>query len=140
LELLERFKNWPPAEDGALRLLLPLVLQYLEEFTQSELLARKLSYICVGRLAQLCSSQTTGGVSPNSPNHNMSVFLLLKYLFSNKMYTFGSKCFFFFSSPVSSQGTTTNSSTIAATFNEYVNCPHHKDIVLGLSAVIQVQF
>jgi len=45
-----------PAEDGALRVLLPLVLQYMKEFPKSELLARKLAYICARKLAFICSS------------------------------------------------------------------------------------
>ena len=44
-----------PADDGVLKLLLPLALQYLDEFVQSELLARKLAYLCAKKLAQLCS-------------------------------------------------------------------------------------
>ncbi|CAB0013481.1 unnamed protein product [Nesidiocoris tenuis] len=109
LDLLERYKNWPPSEDGPLRLILPLALQYLEEFVQNELLARKLAYFCVGRLTQLCMNQT-GSVSPNSPNHNAS------------------------------QSTPNNAMAIpnAVSFTEFLNCVHHKDIILSLSVIIQV--
>ncbi|XP_014240194.1 mediator of RNA polymerase II transcription subunit 12 isoform X2 [Cimex lectularius] len=110
LEQLEKYKNWPPAEDGPLRLVLPVVLQYLEEFVQNELLARKLAYICMGRLAQLCNNQTAGGVSPNSPNHNM----------------------------VCTTQNNTVSNSAASVLKEYLNCPHHKDVVLSLSVIIQV--
>jgi hypothetical protein len=27
---------------------------------------------------------------------------------------------------------------LLVTFNEYMSCPHHRDIVLGLSAILQV--
>jgi len=47
-----------PADDGILKLLLPLALQYLDEFVQSELLARKLAYLCAKKLSQLCSVAT----------------------------------------------------------------------------------
>jgi hypothetical protein len=29
---------------------------------------------------------------------------------------------------------------LMVTFNEYMSCPHHRDIVLGLSAILQVGF
>lgn len=88
--MLERLRSSPPSDDGIFRLLLPLSLQYLEEFVQSELLARKLSFFCARKLAQLCSGEGQGannggsssgvgggggggGVSPNSPAvHNTS--------------------------------------------------------------------
>lgn len=27
---------------------------------------------------------------------------------------------------------------LMVTFNEYMSCPHHRDLVLGLSAILQV--
>ncbi|XP_073983833.1 mediator complex subunit kohtalo isoform X3 [Rhodnius prolixus] len=119
LDLLDRYKNLPTTEDGSLRLVIPVLLQYLEEFTQNELAARKLATVCVHRLALLCqgsasSSSATpahGGVSPNSPNHNQ----------------------------LQPQNNSTNANNSAAvTFNEYLNCPHHKDVILALSVIIQV--
>ncbi|XP_066905955.1 mediator of RNA polymerase II transcription subunit 12 isoform X3 [Halyomorpha halys] len=111
LDLVERYKNWAPADDGPLRLILPVVLQYLEEFTQNELMARKLAYFCSLRLSQLGTNQSGGGVSPNSPNHSL----------------LGSM-----------QNNNNSNNQAAITFNEYLNCPHHKDVVLALSVVIQV--
>uniref|UniRef100_A0A0A9YNL5 Mediator of RNA polymerase II transcription subunit 12 n=1 Tax=Lygus hesperus TaxID=30085 RepID=A0A0A9YNL5_LYGHE len=110
LDLLERYKNWPPSEDGPLRLILPVALQYLEEFVQNELLARKLAYFCIGRLTQLCVNQT-GSVSPNSPNHNNTPILGN----SNAIVA-----------------------PNAVTFSEFLSCVHHKDIILSLSVIIQV--
>lgn len=62
LELLDRLRS-APADDGILRLLMPLALQYLSEFTRSELLARKLAYLCARKLAQLCSLSGSTPVS-----------------------------------------------------------------------------
>jgi mediator of RNA polymerase II transcription subunit 12 len=64
LELLDKMRS-SPADDGILKLLLPLALQYLDEFVQSELLARKLAYLCAKKLAQLCSvaTDTAGAAS-----------------------------------------------------------------------------
>lgn len=55
LELMDRLRS-APADDGILRLLMPLAIQYLSEFIRSELLARKMAYLCARKLAQLCSS------------------------------------------------------------------------------------
>lgn len=65
-----------------------MALQYVEEFVQSELLARKLTYLCCKKLGNLCGSTEAG-----------------------------------------------NSNAI---FEEYLACPHHRDVVLGLGAIIQV--
>lgn len=55
LELLDRLRT-APADDGILKLLLPLAMQYLEEFVQSELLSRKLSYLCCRKLDSMCTN------------------------------------------------------------------------------------
>jgi mediator of RNA polymerase II transcription subunit 12 len=62
LELLDKMRS-SPSDDGVLKLLLPLALQYLDEFVQSELLARKLAYLCAKKLAQLCSIATDTAVA-----------------------------------------------------------------------------
>jgi hypothetical protein len=62
LELLDKMRS-SPSDDGVLKLLLPLALQYLDEFVQSELLARKLAYLCAKKLAQLCSIATDAAVT-----------------------------------------------------------------------------
>lgn len=70
LDMVERpLKSLSSSEDGLFRLYLPLALQYMEEFVQSELLSRKLSYLCARKVSQLCSGepQSVGGISPNSP-------------------------------------------------------------------------
>lgn len=74
LELLDKLKSSNP-EDGMLRILLPLCLQYLDEFVQSELLSRRLAYLCCKKLGQL-----VGRVGPvvkdeganTLPNQNIS--------------------------------------------------------------------
>lgn len=65
LELLDRLRS-APSDDGILRLLMPLALQYLNEFTKSELLARKLAYLCGRKLAQLCASTSGTSALANS--------------------------------------------------------------------------
>ncbi|NXD14568.1 MD12L protein, partial [Nothocercus nigrocapillus] len=50
LDVLEKIR---PIDDDLLKLLLPLVLQYSEEFVQSAYLSRRLAYFCARRLSLL---------------------------------------------------------------------------------------
>lgn len=54
LDLLERLKS-QNIEDGLLRLLLSLTLQYLHEFVQSEQLSRRLVHLCARKISTLVS-------------------------------------------------------------------------------------
>lgn len=114
LELLDKIKS-SPSEDGILKLLLPLALQYLEEFVQSELLARRLAYLCCRKLAHMCTNVESNG-SPQSPS-------------ISKSDVNGGK------------ETATASQTpnpLTAAFNDYLSCPHHRDVIYSLSTIIQV--
>ncbi|KOX75481.1 Mediator of RNA polymerase II transcription subunit 12 [Melipona quadrifasciata] len=114
LELLDKIKS-SPSENGILKLLLPLALQYLEEFVQSELLARRLAYLCCRKLAHMCSNIETNG-NPQSPSISKS--------------------------DVNGGKDTVNSNQIqnplTAAFNDYLSCPHHRDVIYSLSIIIQV--
>lgn len=120
LELLDKMRS-APSDDGILKLLLPLALQYLEEFVQSELLARKLAYLCCRKIAQMCNN-VDNNINPQSPMLAVTV----KSEVNNTP---------------KENNTVTQTSTInplTVTFNDYINCPHHRDIILGLSVIIQV--
>ena len=115
LELLDKIKS-SPSENGILKLLLPLALQYLEEFVQSELLARRLAYLCCRKLAHMCSNIETNG-NPQSPSINKN--------------------------DVNGGKDTVNANQIqnplTAAFNDYLSCPHHRDVIYSLSTIIQVR-
>lgn len=115
LELLDKIRS-SPSEDGILKLLLPLALQYLEEFIQSELLARRLAYLCCRKLAHMCSNVEING-NPQSPS-------------ITKNEVNGSK-----ETAVAVQGPP-NPLTVA--FNDYLTCAHHRDVIYSLSTIIQV--
>lgn len=114
LELLDKIKS-SPSEDGILKLLFPLALQYLEEFVQSELLARRLAYLCCRKLAHMCNNVETNG-NPQSPS-------------INKSDVNGGK-------DTATASQTQNPLTTA--FNDYLSCPHHRDVIYSLSTIIQV--
>lgn len=64
LELIEKLRC---PDDGILKLILPLSLQYLGEFVQSELLSRKLAHQCARKLNQLCSESAAASPRTQSP-------------------------------------------------------------------------
>lgn len=116
LELLDKIRS-SPSEDGILKLLLPLALQYLEEFIQSELLARRLAYLCCRKLAHMCNNVESNN-NPQSPS-------------ITKNEVNGSK-----DTTVAVQGPL-NLLTVA--FNDYLTCAHHRDVIYSLSTIIQVK-
>ncbi|XP_065336450.1 mediator of RNA polymerase II transcription subunit 12 isoform X5 [Cloeon dipterum] len=63
--VLETVEKSGTHEAGMLKFVLPLTLQYLNEFAQSELLARKLSYLACRRLSQMVA-EATGPASPQT--------------------------------------------------------------------------
>lgn len=112
LDMLERYKSSSNSEDGLLKVLSPLALQYCSEFCQSELLSRKLVYFCSRKLNSICNSvidlnppqsPTSKGASNNSVPSNSS-----------------------------------SATNAASTLNDMMSCPHHRDILLPLSCIIQV--
>nr|CAD7434052.1 unnamed protein product [Timema monikensis] len=147
LDLLDKVRS-NPADDGLLRPLLPLALQYVDEFVQSELLGRKFAYLCCKKLAQLCFSSDTApsllAASPQSPlvtasnnrsltcvcSHKISHLCLhvvrIKFVVHIKhIHDLCSSCV---------PGVTPQ----VANFSEYLSCSHHRDIILGLSVILQV--
>nr|CAD7412729.1 unnamed protein product [Timema cristinae] len=127
LDLLDKVRS-NPADDGLLRPLLPLALQYVDEFVQSELLGRKFAYLCCKKLAQLCFSSDTApsllAASPQSPlvtasNNRIKFVVHIKHI-----HDLCSSCV---------PGVTPQ----VANFSEYLSCSHHRDIILGLSVILQ---
>lgn len=116
LELLDKIRS-SPSEDGILKLLLPLALQYLEEFIQSELLARRLAYLCCRKLAHMCNNSESNN-NPQSPS------IVKNEVNGNK------------DTAIAIQGPL-NPLTVA--FNDYSTCAHHRDVIYSLSTIIQVK-
>lgn len=115
LELLDKIRS--SSEDGILKLLLPLALQYLEEFIQSELLARRLAYLCCRKLAHMCNNVENNN-NPQSPS-------------VTKNEVNGSK-----DTTVAVQGPL---NLLIVAFNDYLTCAHHRDVIYSLATIIQVK-
>lgn len=106
LELLEKTKS-QPSDDGILRLFLPLALQYLDEFVQSELLSRRLAHLCCKKLGFMLNNVAESNLA-TSP-HSEIVKTEQKE---------GEK----------EKKDIVTPNPLQSTLLEYQNCPHHKDI------------
>nr|XP_045370415.1 mediator of RNA polymerase II transcription subunit 12-like protein isoform X2 [Camelus bactrianus] len=114
LDVLEKIR---PMDDDLLKLLLPLMLQYSDEFVQSAYLSRRLAYFCARRLALLLSDSPTllaahsphmmvgansssiGAPSPGPPGPGMS--------------------------------------PVQLAFSDFLSCAQHGPLVYGLSCMLQ---
>ncbi|XP_023375713.1 mediator of RNA polymerase II transcription subunit 12-like protein isoform X5 [Pteropus vampyrus] len=114
LDVLEKIR---PMDDDLLKLLLPLMLQYSDEFVQSAYLSRRLAYFCARRLALLLSdspsllaahsphmmigpnNSSIGAPSPGPPGPGMS--------------------------------------PVQLAFSDFLSCAQHGPLVYGLSCMLQ---
>ncbi|RXG58705.1 Mediator of RNA polymerase II transcription subunit 12 [Armadillidium vulgare] len=106
-----------PEQDCLLRVVLPLVLQYLDEITQSEFHSRKLSYYSAQKIKQLCQESNTSepaATHPTSPATNQSNSL-----------------------NASSSQSNTSAPAGATSLQDLLSCHQHRPILLALSCFIQ---
>ncbi|XP_054408807.2 mediator of RNA polymerase II transcription subunit 12-like protein isoform X7 [Pongo abelii] len=114
LDVLEKIR---PMDDDLLKLLLPLMLQYSDEFVQSAYLSRRLAYFCARRLSLLLSdspnllaahsphmmigpnNSSIGAPSPGPPGPGMS--------------------------------------PVQLAFSDFLSCAQHGPLVYGLSCMLQ---
>ncbi|KAJ8669737.1 hypothetical protein QAD02_000996 [Eretmocerus hayati] len=127
LELLDKMRS-TPSDDGILKLLLPLALQYLEEFVQSELLARRLAYLCCKKISHMSNNiESTCPQSPMTLVTTSAVTVKCEVNGSSKDNVQQQQ-----QQPVSMM------QHLAAVFNDYLHCSHHRDVLYGLSTIVQV--
>lgn len=96
-----------PSDDGVLRLILPLALQYLDEFVQSELLARRLAYLCCKKLGYMLNNVAESNLV-TSPQGDV-----------NKVEPKDGE---------KEKKETVPLNPLQSTLVEYQNCPHHRDL------------
>ncbi|XP_071052506.1 mediator of RNA polymerase II transcription subunit 12 isoform X3 [Onthophagus taurus] len=114
LELLEKLRS-QPTDDGILKLFLPLTMQYMDEFVQSELMSRRLAYFCCKKLGYMLNNVAESNLitSPQGDATKPEQKDADKDKKENVIVN-----------------------PIQSTLMEYQNCPHHKDIILELSSII----
>lgn len=106
LELLEKMRT-QPADDGILRLFLPLALQYTDEFVKSELLCRRLAYLCTKKLGYMLNSVAEGNLMTSPQSEAVKVEA---------------------KEPEKDKKEATPLNPIQSTLVEYQNCSHHRDL------------
>ncbi|KAG4072103.1 hypothetical protein HA402_015602 [Bradysia odoriphaga] len=138
LDILDKMKS-QPSDDGILKLFLPMTMQYMPEFVQSERLSRRLAYmVCkklsfmiynaleakenlsaIGNLGDLKSDQHSIKVEGGDMMSNVSP---MNHSEMNSNIAMPSK----------------SNGFIDHNLNEYLQCPHHRDLIIQLSAILQV--
>ncbi|XP_021252421.1 mediator of RNA polymerase II transcription subunit 12-like protein isoform X8 [Numida meleagris] len=114
LDVLEKIR---PTDDDLLKLLLPLMLQYSEEFVQSAYLSRRLAYFCARRLALLLSDGPSLAAA-----HSPHVIIAP----SNP--------------PLAAPSPTAPGpvlSPVQLSCSDFLSCPQHRPLVYGLSCMLQ---
>uniref|UniRef100_A0A8C0ZUG6 Mediator complex subunit Med12 domain-containing protein n=1 Tax=Castor canadensis TaxID=51338 RepID=A0A8C0ZUG6_CASCN len=114
LDVLEKIR---PMDDDLLKLLLPLMLQYSDEFVQSAYLSRRLAYFCARRLSLLLSD-SPGLLAAHSPHmmigpNNASI------------------------GAPSPGPPGPGMSPVQLAFSDFLSCAQHGPLVYGLSCMLQ---
>jgi hypothetical protein len=113
LELVDRTKSW---DDPSLDYSLPLVLQFLHEVVQSELISRKLAHTVAQRLMDMIQDNRV-----TNPD-------LLSEITSTA--NVKGSC-----APISS-----SVAVLAATLSELSSCPYHRRTFLSFCCILQVRY
>lgn len=119
--LLELFEKIKSIDDPMLNLLAPMLVQYVNEFTQSEFLSRHLAFHCAKKISQLvdyCNEFNETEKENNKDNEKSSVTLNLKSS-TNEL-------------------STTNAKILTNSFKEIILCSKYQELLFSLSTVIQV--
>lgn len=167
LDLLDRMRA-QPSDDGLLKLFLPLALQYMSEFVQSERLSRRLAYLVCKKLAHMLNTaveakesaglntgSTTSLVAANGSDSNgLKGEIRIKNEIMDAPLTPASG-----SAMPSINDDSGNSNQqqvgeksslgpadlpppppnpLETILNEYLTCPHHHDLILQLSAILHI--
>ncbi|XP_061493052.1 mediator of RNA polymerase II transcription subunit 12-like protein [Rhineura floridana] len=114
LDVLEKIK---PAADELLKLLLPLMLQYSEEFVQSAYLSRRLAFFCARRVSLLISD-SPNLIAAHSPHMIIGP--------NNP--------------PLAVPSPTTTAPVVNPALlpcSDFLSCPQHRPLVYGLSCMLQ---
>lgn len=121
--LLDLFEKIKSPDDSVMKIIIPLLLQYVDDFTESEILSRKLAFQCTKKLNLLINDFTN---FQNNPNENNKTSV---------------------SSPEDNENTKLNnmnnenssaSDPLISCFSQLLNCTLHRSVVLGLSSIIQI--
>lgn len=121
LDLLDRIRS-QPGDDGLLKLFLPMTLQYMSDFVQSERLSRRLAFLVCKKLSHVINSALESKEIQGSTNLEQ---LLNGPDIKNE------------TNPTESM-VVDSKNPIETLLHEYLTCPHHRDIIMQLGTILQV--
>lgn len=139
LDLLDKMKS-QPSDDGILKLFLPITMQYMTDFVQSERLSRRLAYMVCKKLSFMISSaqeskenlSAMGNLVDMKPEPHSIKVEAGDVMMNN-------------ASPMNQNDmnmnlplTSKSNGLVDHNLNEYLQCPHHRDLIIQLSAILQV--
>ena len=126
--ILEMFEKYRDPNDPIIRILMPVILQYTKEFTNSEVLSRKLAYQCAKRIAILVN-ETDAICHPHNNHTSIVATNPAGPQSENQLST----------NQVSQTGgmVGSNMHPVMAAFLEIMNDAYLRFIIFGLSAVVQ---
>lgn len=138
LELLDKTRA-QPADDGLLKLVLPFTLQYMQDFVQSERLSRKLAYIVAKKLSNMIHAAEGQASSSSSTAQNSSQFVDIKTE-PNKLDNKSAVGMPTTLEQLIEKDKRARISTdpYDSILTEYMSCPHHRDIIMQLSSILQI--
>lgn len=121
LELLDKMRTQSSFDESLKKLILTFAMQYMHDFVQSERLCRKMAYIVAKKLSNLLNGvveqqqhQTNG--SQKTPGAGVTPMDIDDDADKKKI-------------PLD---------PYEMALNEYLTCPHHRDIVIYLSTILQI--
>lgn len=125
LDLLDKMRTQATFDESLKKLILTFALQYMHDFVQSERLCRKMAYIVAKKLANLLNTVIDQQQQQTNGNGN------------NKLQLAGGVTHM----DIDQEDMDKKNSCLdpyETAINEYLNCPHHRDIILYLSTILQI--
>ncbi|XP_065362312.1 mediator of RNA polymerase II transcription subunit 12 [Calliphora vicina] len=117
LELLDKMRTQVTFDESLKKLILTFALQYMHDFVQSERLCRKMAYVVAKKLANLLNN-----VIDQQPNGKQLLPAGVTHMDIEEEVDKKKPALDPYESAI----------------NEYLNCPHHRDIILYLSTILQI--
>lgn len=130
--LLELFEKIKSIDDPMLNIVVPLLVHYIDEFTQSEFLSRRVAYYSAKKISQLVIEYNVElhmQTEPEKENISNST----NHVNNEKTPT---KSSIEFNSNL--MNNIYSSENLATCFKEIISCSKHRNILFGLSTIIQV--
>ncbi|XP_027199092.2 mediator of RNA polymerase II transcription subunit 12-like protein [Dermatophagoides pteronyssinus] len=126
--LLELFEKIKSIDDQLLTLIAPMLVQYVNEFTQSEFLSRHLAFHCARKISQLVAHVSSEpGVETDKENVS-----------DHKDPDKTSSSILITNSKSSSNESNNNNVMLISCFKDIIACSKFRELLLSLSCVIQV--